>query len=175
MRHNLILAAAASALLMAAIASCTESIPTAEEQAVPAEAEATESAAYRQGTVNVLFSEELTEAIERDLAAGGVVTKASSPELSGLYGSLGIESMERLFPDAGEFEPRTRAEGLHRWYKVRYRENTVVTKAAREIGDIPGVEIAEPQRKVRISSYFNDPKAKKQWDFYNDGSFSFAP
>jgi serine protease len=171
MKRNLVLAAAASALLMAAIASCTESIPTTEEPATP-EAEATESSAYRQGVVNVLFSEDLTEAIERDLAAGGVVTKASSPEISVLYGSLGIESMERLFPDAGEFEPRTRAEGLHRWYKVKYRENTAVTKVARDLGDIPGVEIAEPQRKVRISSYFNDPRAKYQWDFYNDGSLS---
>ncbi len=171
MKRNLIHAAAASALLMASLASCTENIPTTEKPAVP-EAETTESAAYRQGTVNVFFSEELTEAIERDLAAGGVVTKASSPELSGLYESLGIESMERLFPDAGEYEPRTRAEGLHRWYKVKYSEKTAVTKAAREIGEIPGVELAEPQRNVRINGYFNDVYSKYQWDFYNDGSLS---
>ena len=171
MKREIIHAAAVSALLLAGLASCTESIPTTEEPTAP-EAATTESAAYKQGTVNVFFSEELTEAIERDLAAGGVVTKASSPELSELYGSLGIESMERLFPDAGEYEPRTRAEGLHRWYKVKYRENKAVTKAAREIGEIPGVEIAEPQRNVRITSYFNDVYSRYQWDFYNDGTLT---
>ncbi len=172
MKRNLILAAAASALLLTGLSSCTERIPMTEEPATPEVSALPEESAYRQGVVNVLFGEDLTEMIERDLATGGVVTKASSPELAGLYGSLGIVSLERVFPDAGEFEPRTRAEGLHRWYKVTYDERTAVTKAAREIEDIPGVEIAEPVRNIRICGYFNDPYSKYQWDFHNDGTLS---
>ena len=169
MKRTLVLAAALS-LLLAGVFSCSESVPMTEEPAKPAAT--AERTAFKQGVVNVKFSEELTEKVEQDLAAGGVVTKASSPELSGLYGSLGIVSLERVFPYAGEFEPRTRAEGLHRWYKVTYNERTAVTKAVGELEDIPGIDIAEPVRNIRTSSYFNDTFAGNQWDFYNDGTLT---
>ena len=69
------------------------------------------------GKAIVLFTEELIEAIEQDLDNGQVVTKSAG--LNALASDLGVTSMERVFPYAGEYEERTRAAGLHRWYSLR--------------------------------------------------------
>lgn len=84
--------------------------------------------------------------------------------------ALGIHSMERMFPDAGEFEARHRAAGLHRWYKVSYDRNVPSTKAGNELSTLPGVEdvVFLPRKERR--SFFNDPRANEQWHYYNDGS-----
>ena len=168
MKRSLILAGL-TALLSVWIISCSEDVPSDETVQTDT---VEEESAYRQGIVNVYFAEEFAKKLEQDLSAGGVVTKASSPELAALYADLGIVSLERVFPDAGEFEPRTRTEGLHRWYRVKYNEGTPLTRAMLKLEDIPGVEIVEPERNARITSYFNDPQAKYQWDFYNDGTLT---
>ena len=83
---------------------------------------------------------------------------------------LGVVSVERLFPDAGEFEARHRAAGLHRWYRIRYDESVSITKAEQGLGSLPGVQTVDfPRRKVR-RAYFNDPLYFAQWHYYNDGS-----
>lgn len=91
-------------------------------------------------------------------------------DLAGLSDALGIRSAERVFPDAGEFEPRHRAAGLHRWYRISYDRTIAVTKAEADLGAADGIEAVEiPRRKVR-RSYFNDPFAYRQWNLMNDGS-----
>lgn len=90
------------------------------------------------------------------------LTKAANGDLS----DYGILAVERVFPDAGIYEERTRREGLHRWYKVSYDRQIEPTKAAAEFTAIPGVEYAEPVRRpVRRS--FNDPLLKYQWNLVN--------
>ena len=60
----------------------------------------------------VQFSDEMIAKIEDDLNAGKLATR--SMELNQAMDELGITSMKRLFPYAGEYEPRTRAEGCLR-------------------------------------------------------------
>ena len=55
---------------------------------------------FIQGELSVKLDEELAARIEK----GGI-----------LESSLQISSMERVVPDAGKFEERTREAGLHRW------------------------------------------------------------
>ena len=101
--------------------SCKREIPENESPAVTPSANPASMAskAAVPGVCKVYFSEEMTALIEESLAAGdGIVTKSSA--LNSLVDELGITSMRRLFPDAGEYEPRTRAEGLHRWYKITF-------------------------------------------------------
>lgn len=105
------------------------------------------------GEAYVYFSEEMTAMIEGDLAAGAVHTK--SAELNQTLDALGITEIRRLFPHAGEFELRTRKEGLHRWYVVRYSESVPRTKAESEFMAVPGVDFIEPVRRIRIND-FND-------------------
>ncbi|MCR4824156.1 MAG: S8 family serine peptidase, partial [Bacteroidales bacterium] len=88
--------------------------------------------------------------------------------------ALGVSSAERVFPDAGEFEDRHRAAGLHRWYSIRYDEEVSRTKARDGLAALPGVEsVAFPHRKVR-RGYFNDRYLDDQWHFVNDGSLGSA-
>lgn len=84
---------------------------------------------------------------------------------------LGVVSMERLFPDAGEWEPRHRAAGLHRWYRLNYDPSLrPATKAAEDFSSFPGVVFAEPERRIRSTAFFDDTYASRQWSLYNDGS-----
>ena len=84
--------------------------------------------------------------------------------------ALGVYSMERLFPDAGEFEARHRAAGLHRWYRIRYDRSVARTKADGALSALPGVEtVTFPLRKER-RGFFNDPKLAYQWHYKNNGS-----
>lgn len=124
------------------------------------------------GSMNVKLNGELADLVEADLKKGGAVTKATSSDLARLYSSLGIVSMERLFQDGGEFEPRMRKEGLNRWYKIIYDPSHAVTKAEDALAAVPGVEIAEPVRSVRLTSTFNDPDLYRQWHYYNDGTLT---
>ena len=120
------------------------------------------------GQALVKFDEGMMELIESDLTAGNVVTKSS--ELNHIKDMLGVKSMTRVFPHAGEFEERTRAAGLHRWYKVEFDTEVPVTKASADLGALPGVVAVEPVRNIRRTSTFDDPRLKYQWHYYNDGS-----
>lgn len=79
-----------------------------------------------------------------------------------------VKSARRLFPDAGEFEERTRREGLHLWYVVEYDENLSATKAAAHFEGLEGVEIFEQPRRIKVDSYpFNDLNTNSQWHYVN--------
>ena len=113
--------------------------------------------------MKVLFSDEMTNLIEDDLSRGSLRTR--SEDLNDIVGSLGIESMERLFPFAGEYEPRTRKEGLHRWYKVRYAQDVPATRAVETLGALPGVECVEEPLDAYLTT--NDKYWADQWALNN--------
>ncbi len=121
------------------------------------------------GEAYVYFSEDMTALIEADLAAGAVRTK--SADLNQVMDALGITEMRRLFPDAGEFEPRTRKEGLHRWYVVKYSSDMPRTKAEESFSSIDGVEYIEPVWQIKIND-FNDLDAKL-WGLNNTSNPDF--
>ncbi len=127
-----------------------------------------EAPAVIPGEAIVYFSDEMIELIESDLADGNLVTKSS--DLNYLTESIGITSMTRLFPHAGKFEERTRAEGLHKWYKVKYDQAVPMTKATSDLSSFPGIEIVEEVRSIQRTDVFNDPKFGQQWHYYNTGS-----
>ena len=51
-------------------------------------------------SVNIQFDDNLIGLIEEDLASGGAVTKSAS--LNAVLEELGIDHLERIFPDAGD-------------------------------------------------------------------------
>ena len=79
--------------------------------------------------------------------------------------------LRRLFPDAGEFEARHRAAGLHRWFVASFDP---ATKADDALRGLDGVEVIEDVPAVGPCSVdipFNDPLAReRQWHLANDGS-----
>ena len=144
------------ALLAMMAVGCAREISPEIEQEKTASEETVQ--AIVPGQAIVQFSDSMIELIEADLASGNVVTKSS--ELNSITEILGIESMTRLFPDAGEFEPRHREAGLHKWYKVVYSSDVPVTKATSDLELIGGVEFVEPVRNIVSTATFNDPRLK---------------
>ncbi len=116
------------------------------------------------GVVLVEFSDEMIALIESDLNQGKVVTRSMG--LNQALDEIGIKSIERAFPDAGEFEPRHRKAGLHKCYIIEYSESVAATRASSELLSIPGVERVESQRAV-VPADFNDPSFSFQWGLYN--------
>ena len=150
---------AATAAALTVFVGCQrveQDAPLPEETAPEAE----ESSAIIPGELIVELSEEMTEAIA-----------SLSPEEAGA--KLGVISAERMYADAGEWEPRHREAGLHRWYVLTYDPASMTsTKAAEETLLIPGVVYTEPVRKIKPTAIFNDPDLGKQWHYYNDGTLT---
>ena len=123
-------------------------------------------------TAIVQVSDDLVELLENSTEADKVYTK--SQEFNGAIDDLAIVSYERLYPDAGEFEPRTRKEGLHKWYIVKYDSSKAIVKADDALGAVPGVDEVCAPRKIKRRSLPNDPYFKWQWDLYNDLSLNLT-
>lgn len=123
------------------------------------------------GEVIVEFTEEFTAMVEKDFAEGNFLsTKAGGA--SAVFESLGVTSVRRLYEDGGEWEPRHREAGLHRWYRISYDETMPSTKAGASLSSVPGVVYVEPVRRIKSTAVFNDPQFSSQWHYYNDGSRS---
>ena len=126
---------------------------------------------FQAGRMIVKFDDTMLSLVEEDLSAGKIATK--SMPLNAAMDELGIVSYTRVFPDAGEYEERTRREGLHRYYMVVFDKNTKVTKAMDQFEAIPGVIKTEGVMKVRRRAIFNDPYYSKQWHYSNPGANGF--
>ena len=152
-------------LALTVLASCAkESLGTskADEEKKPEEEKISSNV---PGVALVQFSDEMIAKIEDDLNAGKLATR--SMELNQAMDELGITSMKRLFPYAGEYEPRTRAEGLHRCYMIKYSKNMSSTRAEAQFDAIPGVEHVEGMPQIELQGTFNDPYFPQQWGLSN--------
>lgn len=146
--------------LLALTACVREQLTT--EPADEQESSVTADAAYQAGLSYVLFSDEMIDLVEGDLASGGITTKSEG--LNEALEELGVTSIQRLFPDAGEYEPRARRFGLHKWYKVTYDESVSLTKAGESLSGVEGVEEVERVQKIKPLT-FNDPYFSYQWHY----------
>lgn len=114
------------------------------------------------GVAKILFSDEIVAEIETYGGDGIPVTK-SSP-LGSMLSEMGVASMERLFPYAGEYEARTREDGLHKWYVVTFDKDIPVTKAGNDLASFKEVEVFEPVRKIApLSVSRNDTYWSQLW------------
>ncbi len=116
------------------------------------------------GVALVEFSDEMVALIEDDLLQGKVVTRSMG--LNQALDELGIKSIKRAFPDAGEFEPRHREAGLHRCYIIEYSDSVPPTRASAELESIPGVKNVESQRTI-VPDGLSDPMFSYQWGLYD--------
>ena len=104
-------------LAVCLLASCSKEPVPQDEETPEVKTEllsAKDTGAFVPGVTIVKFSDDMIDLIEGDLSAGHVATRSMG--LNQALDELGIKSIKRLFPDAGEFEPRTRKEGLHKWH-----------------------------------------------------------
>ena len=64
-------------------------------------------------------------------------------QIDNVLGAIGTVRFERLFPECGRFEERTRAEGLHRWYIAEYDPEVPVAQVADLLSLCKVVEVIE--------------------------------
>ncbi len=150
------------------LSACARTVPedgSIEGQDPASQVEAT--AEPETQVMEVYLSEELCTLVERNLPQGGPLTK--SPTLEEVFSTSGVVSMERIFPDGGEYEERARREGLHRFYRVTFDARRPVTRATMELTDIKGIENATPVRPIKTRT-FNDPEWSRQWQYLNTGA-----
>lgn len=149
-----------------AIACTKEEIETSQDDSSTGTSTLTsnEDLAYIPGEAIIKLSDEMNELVEEDIAAGKLATRSMG--LNQALDELGITSIERLFPDAGKYEGRTRREGLHKWYIVKYSEDVTPTRADAELKAIDGVEHSEKVIRKKMLD-FDDPYLSNQWGFGN--------
>lgn len=81
-------------------------------------------------------------------AAGNAADNGKAEaEISGVLARNGRFSLERLFPECGRFEARTRAEGLDKWYVATFDkslETSDVVQQLKACGSIESIEYCLP-------------------------------
>lgn len=180
----------AAALVAAACAREVETIQVQEDSLAQVfGAQASEDNLVK-GQMILLLSDDLTAQAEAQTGEDGMVNVGRVPALAPTKVGVAIEKMTRLFPEAGVFEARTRAEGLHKWYKVEFDESVPLTKAAGGFVKADGISLVEMNPVIHIvgdpvvteyitpsgsaapsaSLPFDDPLLKNQWHYYNDGT-----
>ena len=143
---------------LAALVAVACTVQSPEQEQAPIVSEPVSS--YNLATVQ--FDDRLTALVEEALAQGSLATK--SAPLDAVLQDLGVENLERVFPYAGEFEERTRREGLHRFYHVQFCADVPETKAAEGLAAVPGVLYARTSHQIYRRA-FNDPYFSKQWHY----------
>lgn len=135
--------------------------------------------------MNIYVSDELSAKLEESTKNNGEVNLRPFKSLT----QQGVKNMRRLFPYAGKFEERTRAEGLHKWYVLTYEEGHAMTRASEGlliegiemieycpkiaiVGDPQIVEYVSAVTKASSSGVFDDPMLDQQWHYYNNGKAS---
>lgn len=138
---------------------------------------------YIKGFMRIKLTEEPTSVIRS--TSGNIATGVKTLDSS--LSSMGITSIKRTFPYDERFEERTRKEGMHLWYDIRFSENQNSTRAAKLIAETEGIEIATPVRQIHYNAVpsfslpqvyetqnadtpFNDPQLPKQWNYNNPGT-----
>ena len=121
---------------------------------------------YVAGTANILLDEETVQWIE-----SGMPETRAAASFNNAVGEIGMNRLERIFPDAGEFEQRSREMGLHRWYRIHFSPSVEKNQARDILRQVDGIKAFEPVVKAKKMNYpFNDPQFGSQWQYRNDGS-----
>ena len=185
MRINMLLLGGLALCLSACVRQIVPPDPDIQEESLARMEEK-----YYPGRMTILVTEELAGRLEQRTDDEGYVNGAQTKALDFPFEQMGIVRMRRLFPDAGKFEARTRAEGLHRYYIIEFDPTQSLTKAEQDFSAIPGVVLAELEPRIQLvgdaepvayatelptqtaEMPFNDPSLSKQWHYYNDGTAS---
>lgn len=127
-------------------------------------------------------------------ASGGKMTRSGIPTFDELMELISGYELERVFPIDSRHEERTRTNGLHLWYIVRFDKDTSVEEVANKlsgIGEISKIQYSKEIKRayngkvtpVSAASYngiatrsneqpiFNDEKLGLQWHYINKGMF----
>lgn len=152
-----------------------------------------------EGEVIIKFKREMEAILDETMTrSGGVATRSGIPSTDEVLDILGAYHFERVFPVDERHEERTRENGLHLWYIVKFDANEELASAVErlsQLGEVDKLQCNRPiQRAYNPSSEprfisceeasnsstrsiewpFNDPEIYRQWCYINDGSAPIA-
>lgn len=170
--------------------SCSETELIPEDEVKPeSQAIVRSSANGLSGMVLVKFATDVDGEFQIEKTNAGITRVSSKLTDFNLRAErIGVTKMERVFPNAGKFEERSRRAGLHRWYTVEFNESVALQQAIDELASGSEIALVEPVvEAVRDQSNpatyvpfslayprpecdFDDPNLGQQWHYYNDGT-----
>ena len=173
----------ATLLMALTLSGCLNDIDTPTGSGAPTE----ELKPYVEGELIVKFSPE----VEGLLDTRSDVTRSSIPSVDEVFASVGVYEVERVFPVDRRREDVTRESGLHLWYVVRFRGESVEAVEAKlsTLGEIQRVDKnrtvkraytgkAVPLSMDKLSramaannegAAMNDELLAAQWNLINNG------
>lgn len=101
------------------------------------------STAALNGEIVLCLKESAAESVAATRAAGGPATRSGIDQLDRILNEAGTVRFERLFPECGRFEERTRREGLHRWFYAQYDPTISASTMAEMLSACTDIEIIE--------------------------------
>lgn len=151
------------------------------------------------GSLIVKFGEEAIPSLEQNALNAAktrsALTRSGIESVDDILNDLHVTSLERVFPEAGEHEARTRAAGLHRWYVLGFASEEDLDKAAERLADVaeiskvqfrtrlyrasdcktyPFQATANGQTRALVTADFNDPNLFWQWHYINNADQAIA-
>ena len=171
-------------LLVAGILSCSMEMPHETEKRIP---EVTEDAV--PGQLLVRFDARVADILDKAGLTKSPMTKSGVMSVDEILGLAGGYEIERVFPVDTGTEARTREEGLHLWYVVKFDEDKPVAEVAAdlaELGEVSRVEFNHTLKRASVKkavplnmdkvrqkgageSVFDDPFLPEQWNLVNNG------
>ena len=193
-----------TALFALMLAACSEQELTEQPSTPIGGTEVQLPTDVTSGELLIKFDPAMSEILDRTLKvatrSGGAMTRSGIPSTDEVLDILGTYHFERIFPVDAKNEERTRAAGLHLWYRVKFDENTDLRVAANRLGKLGEISkvqgnghIQRAYKKQNYRSYisesalqqkvasrvvmagnsFSDPGLATQWHYANSGSNLF--
>ena len=147
-----------------------------------------------RGEVIIKFKPEMEAILDQTMTrSGGEATRSGIPSTDEVLDILGAYSFERVFPIDARHEMRTREDGLHLWYIVRFDENEDLSSAFARLSKLGEVDKIQCNRELKRANIgeplfvscaeadscvatrsaampFDDPDLYRQWCYFNDGA-----
>ena len=178
------------AMMVAAmsLSSCVEG-----ENPAPTPSEPQIVAPYVEGEVIVKFTPQVADMIASVEATRGAATRSGAVDLDEVLEAINGYQLERVFPLDERTEERTREQGLHQWYVVRFGAGSTAEQVAQRmqtLGEVQAVDFnrsikrayrtkATPLSAERLAAAesatraatgaMNDPLLAAQWHLVNRG------
>ena len=177
------------AMMVAAmsLSSCVEG-----ENPEPTPSEPQIVAPYVEGEVIVKFTPQVADMIASVEATRGAATRSGAVALDEVLEAIDGYQLERVFPLDERTEARTREQGLHQWYVVRFGAGSTAEQVAQRmqaLGEVQAVDfnrsikrayrtkatplsverLAAAESATRATGAMNDPLLAAQWHLINRG------
>ena len=169
------------------LSSCVEG-----ENPEPTPSEPQIVAPYVEGEVIVKFTPQVADMIASVEATRGAATRSGAVALDEVLEAIDGYQLERVFPLDERTEARTREQGLHQWYVVRFGAGCTAEQVAQRmqaLGEVQAVDfnrsikrayrtkatplsaerLAAAESATRATGAMNDPLLAAQWHLINRG------